>query len=255
MLGIDFETTGFEYQKNDRITEIGAIVWDVDEKKPLALYSELLYDESFPPQSDEIVRITGITNEMLGEFGVHPALGFSRLADLAEKYGVHYCVAHNGENFDRPFLGAELHRHAGSIEADGYKFAVEKLASIPWIDTRTDLPFEIEPSSRKLAHLALDCGFINPFPHRALFDVATMMKVLSTFEMDKIIEYQKIPWAVMRAVVSFQEKDLAKTQRYSWEKIGEKTYSKFWVKKVKENQIEKEIDDCKKIGFQSVRIE
>lgn len=263
VLGLDFETTGFNYQENDRITEIGAVLWETDNQQPLLTFSEYLYEESYPPQSDEIVRITGITNEMLKEFGVSPALGFARLANLVEKYKVKYIVAHNGENFDRPFLGAELNRHLPYIhalapDAGGGRDAVSdcvRLGGVPWIDTRSDIPYEVEPDSRKLKHLALDLGFINPFPHRALFDVLTMLKVLSASDIEKVVEYQKIPWAVMRAVVDYKDKDQAKALRYSWEKIGEKQYPKFWVKKVKENQIEKEIEDGKKAGFQSVRIE
>lgn len=255
VLGLDFETTGFDYQKNDRITEIGAIVWEVETSKPLALYSELLYEETYPPQSDEIIRITGITNEMLREFGVHPALGFARLASLVKKHAIEYIVAHNGENFDKPFLGAELIRHAGAIEADGHPAELAALQSTPWIDTRTDIPYAVEPGSRKLAHLALDCGFINPFPHRAVFDVASMMKVMSATPFADIVEFQKIPWAVMRAVVEFKDKDLAKAQRYSWEQIGDKKYPKWWVKKVKLNMMDAEIETGRLAGFPVIRVE
>ena len=253
LLGLDFETTGLD-TANDRVTEIGAMVWNVETRSPLATYGEFLYEESFPPISAEASRITGITDDLIAKYGILPALGFKALAALAAKYKVEYIVAHNGENFDRPLFKAEYARCGDALRMDGFEPETAWITSCPWIDTKSDIPFEFEPPSRKLAHLALDLGFLNPFPHRALFDVATMMKVLSHYDLAQVLEYQKIPWFTVRAVVSFDQKDLAKARRYSWEKIGDETYPKQWVKKVKENQFEKEVEESGKAGFQAIRV-
>jgi hypothetical protein len=37
---------------------------------------------------------------------------------------------------------------------------------------------------------------------------------------------------------------LAKKQRFSWEKIGDKTYPKWWVKKIKANKFDEEKKAC-----------
>jgi DNA polymerase-3 subunit epsilon len=245
LLGLDFETNGLNTSE-DRVTEIGAVLWDVPTKTPLLMEGIYLYDDTYAPQPDDIVRLTGITDATLQEFGVHPRVGFARLEEICASFKPSYIVAHNGENFDRPFLKRELGR---------LDLLAPTLADLPWIDTRADIPFDIEPDSRRLKHLALDQGFINPFAHRAVFDVLTMLRVLAGHDIAKVIEYQKIPFVVCRAMVSFNEKELAKAQRYSWEKIGEKVYPKMWVKRVKENLLEQEIETCKKGGFQSVRIE
>lgn len=245
ILGIDFETTGLDTSK-DRITEMGFALWDVPTKRPLVTVGVFLHDESYPPQSQEILGLTGISNEMLREFGTAPAANFSVLEGFCTKHKIEYIVAHNGENFDRPFLYAELSRVA---------VAAPVLRALPWIDTRTDIPFAKEPDSRKLNHLALDLGFINPFAHRAVFDVLTMLRILSNYAIEDVLAYQRIPFVVLRALVSYENREQAKKQRFAWEKIGEKTWPKCWVKKVKLNLLQAELDACKKQGFDAIQIE
>ena len=245
VMGIDLETTGLE-TSTSRITELGYVLWETETNSPILLKGDYLYDDTYPEITEEITRLTGITRSTLTEFGTIPAQGLEGLLRLCAKHKVECCVAHNGENFDRPFLNAELNRH-GCNSAE--------FQALPWIDTRTDLPFATEPDSRRLKHLAGDHGFLNPFDHRAVFDVLTMLRVMSHYPMEKILAYQKIPFFTMRALVTFEHKELAKGQRYSWEKIGEKTYPKQWVKRIKEHLVPAEIETCQKAGFTLVRVE
>lgn len=249
VLGLDFETTGLD-TANDRIIEMGAVLWEVESKRPLVTVDVFLNDDGIQKKmTPEVVemmnRICGITPEMLTEFGTDAKANLEWLEGYCAKHKVDYVVAHNGENYDKPLLMAELTRLG--IEAPF-------LRSVPWVDTRTDIPFASEPDSRKLKHLALDIGVINHFPHRALTDVLTMLLVMSHYEFKDILEYQKIPFVVMRALVNYDNRELAKAQRYSWEKIGDQSFPKMWVKKVKENLMEQEIEVCKKNGFQVARI-
>lgn len=245
LLGLDFETTGLD-TATARITEVGAALWDVPTKRPLVTIGAFLHDPTYPPQSDDIIRLTGITDAMLLEFGTEPGANLRWLDGFCAKHEVQYICAHNGENFDKPLLMSELARH--SVET-------RCLRTLPWIDTRTDIPFPTEPDSRKLNHLAMDAGFINPFAHRAVFDVLTMLRVLSNYDINHVLEYQSIPFVVCRANVAYADRDKAKAQRYSWEKIGEKTYPKYWVKRVKLNLLDAEIAKCKLAGFDCIRIE
>lgn len=245
ILGIDFETTGLDTSK-DRITEMGFALWDVPTKRPLVTVGVFLHDQTYPPQSQEILSLTGISNDMLREFGTDPGENFRVLDGFCAKHKVEYLVAHNGENFDRPLLMSELAR--SGVEAGC-------LRNLPWIDTRTDIPFAKEPDSRRLNHLAVDAGFLNPFAHRAVFDVLTMLRILSNYAIEDVLAYQCIPFVVLRALVSYENREQAKKQRFAWEKIGEKTWPKCWVKKVKLNLLQAELDACKKQGFDAIQIE
>jgi DNA polymerase-3 subunit epsilon len=231
LLGLDFETTGLDFEK-DRIIETGAVLWDTDSHRPLVTYGEFVYEESTPPLTPEIVGLTGITQEMLDEFAISPEAHFNWLNEFASSHKVDYIVAHNGENFDKPMLWAEFKR-----------LGLENtlLHNIPWIDTKTDLPFEVEPASRRLAHLALDAGFINPFAHRALFDVLTMLRVMDQYDVNKIIEYSKIPWITVSALVGYKDRQLAKDARFRWD-----ADNKLWIKDIKEDQLQKTREECLK---------
>lgn len=244
VLGFDVETTGLDPQK-DRIIEVGAVLWDVEQKVPLKTISDIVKQEG-AVVSEEITKITGITPAMVDEFGVEP-LNMVAVLNNAVAMGVDYIVAHNGENFDKPFLMNELDRLGIGPDVS--------LRKIPWIDTRSDIPFEKEPESRRLKHLALDLGFINPFPHRAVFDVLTMLKVLSHYDITKIVEYQKVPWITVRAVVSYDDRQKAKDLRYQWEKAGDKTFPKCWVKRIKQTLLDNEIAAGTKVGVQVVVLE
>lgn len=247
VLGLDFEATGLDTSA-DAITEIGAVLWDTDTHKPLLMHQGICYDEyvesRITPESTEMMaRVCGITPEFLKEFGRPTPVQLGHLSDIVVGAGVQYIVAHNGENYDKPLMLSTLKR-IGMGE--------DPLASVPWLDTRQDIPFPTEPDSRKLKHLALDCGFINPFPHRAVTDVLTMLKVLSHYDIDKVVEYSKIPFIVVRAMTGYEERHLAKEQRYSWEKIGDKQYPRCWVKRIRANQLEEERKRC---PFKVVQIE
>lgn len=245
LLGLDFETTGFDTAK-DRITEMGFALWCTKARGPLVTVGVFLHDETYPCQSDEVIKVTGITDSMLKEFGTAPKPNLEWLDGFCKKHAVDYIVAHNGENFDKPFLMAELTRNGVDASV---------LRQLPWIDTRTDIPFPTEPDSRRLKHLAGDHGFLNPFPHRAIFDVLTMLKVLDHYNIEDVIAYAKMPFVTCRALVSFDDRQKAKDMRYSWEKLGERSYPKMWVKRVKENQLAQEIENGKSKGVQIARIE
>lgn len=247
VLGIDLETTGLDTSK-DRIIEIGAVVWDVDACTPLEIYSRFVVPpEEFFPLNPEATRVNGIRDEWVKKFGVAFPLVAADLIKICERHNITHAMAHNGENFDKPLFMAEVARHYG----EGNHI----LCKLPWIDTRVDLPFTEEPESRKLKHLALDHGFVNPFPHRAVFDVVTMLKVASRYEFPKIVEMSQIPWITVRALVDYDTREKAKELRYSWEKIGDKTYTKQWVKKIRANQLDKEQELAAKKDFKVVRIE
>jgi len=232
LLGLDFETTGLD-PKKDRIIELGAVLWEVEgslieaKHRPLLCHDIFLYERNYPKLEPIITDLTGITQEMLEEFGRDPGEVLSQLNEMVKEYKVDYIVAHNGTSFDRPFLQAELARSP-------HVFA--EIQTVPWIDTRTDLPFEKEPDSVKLKYLAADHGFINPFAHRAMFDVLTMLVVMSKYNMQEVVARSKVPNIKVKAMVSFSKKDIAKQRSYHWDGV-----LRVWHRTIKEDQWEDEV--------------
>lgn len=233
LFGLDFESTGLD-TSTARVTEIGYALW---ENGPMLTGNAFLLDDGIRKELENpetlamIKKVCGLTPEILEEYGLDAKGCFERLETIVSKYQPDFIVAHNGENYDKPLLYAELDRHG---------IAAPVLRSLPWLDTRYDIPFSVQPDSLRLNHLALDAGFINPFPHRALFDVLTMLKVLSNYDIQEVINFSRVPWVVVRALVSYDQRQLAKDARYSWEQIGNDKYPKCWVKKIKENKVEEE---------------
>lgn len=249
LLGIDFETTGLDPTK-DRIIEVGTSLWEVGVDGPLANGEDFIYDEGYPQLSEKIEHLTGITQERIREFGGSPHLAFSKLEGFCKTFGVAYLVAHNGNSFDRPFLMAELDR----LDLD-----CQFLRQVGWIDTKLDIPFDYEPESRKLNHLLMEHGYINPFQHRAMFDTVFMMKMLMGYDIKKVLEYRDLKNIVIRAVVPHPKhddgagKDKAKAVGFRWQEANYRPYPGWWVKIIKEDQFAKE--QAKLPEYQIVKVE
>jgi DNA polymerase III epsilon subunit-like protein len=249
ILGVDCETTGFDV-KQERITELGYVVWDTEKKTPLLIEDSFLFDttytEKFTPEVVEMMeRVCGITPQILQEWGRSPKEELDTLEDVIEKHNIKHIVAHNGNAYDRPLLMAEMARN---------DVPTPFINKCMWLDTLVDIPFKTQPDSRKLKYLACDHGFMNPFAHRAVFDVLTMLTLLSQYNIEEVIAYSRIPSKIIRALVSYDDREKAKSMKYMWEKCGDKTFAKCWVKVIKEDKVAAEIEACKKQGFQAVAI-
>lgn len=223
LLGLDFETTWTDPVDVGqlRITEIGAVLMDWETRKPLEIFSKLLWEESYPASPPELVELTGITDDMLIERAWKPHDALSLLMDLILE--ADYIVAHNGTLFDKPLLENECLRNDVS------------LFKKPWIDTRTDIPFPKHIKARSLSHLAGEHDFVNPFKHRALFDVLTMLKILGQYDINQVIKLASEPLVHAVARVTFQEKQKAKDHGYYWD-----PEKKIWFRPMKESQLEAE---------------
>lgn len=182
ILGFDVETTGL-YPDKDRIIELAFSLWDVEKKEPVTMNSFLLHAKGISPQ---VERITGITQEMLDEFGVGSVMALAEFAKQARAADAY--VAHNGVNFDIPFM-----QRAFRLDAFQWK-------DLPVIDTRTDIPYPPEVSSRKMQAIGAVHGVINPFAHRALTDTLVMLEILSQYNVQEIIDTVTVsPFVTLRA--------------------------------------------------------
>lgn len=226
ILGIDLETTGLDF-KTDRITEIGAVIWDTKEKRVLEVLSELVVYPTPTTISKEITEITGITVEMLTLHGQPITKVLDRLQSMALK--CKYFCAHNAA-FDSAFL-VNCPFLPGPDERCWYK---------PWIDTKEDIPGR---SGLRLIHLAAEEGILNPFPHRAVTDVLTMLQVVGKYDFKDIERYALAPRKTLIANVSFENKDFAKNLGYGWN-----PQERTWSKVVRDFQVEEEIKKAQETG-------
>lgn len=216
VLFLDVETTGLDPVTCD-ITEIGYAIFETDDyTKPYVARSFLIEREG--EITDEITQLTGITEKHLYH-GDDLGRTLLRLLDDLKNFKVEYMVAHNGQ-FDMDFLQAAF------LKSD------IPIPVLTLIDSVKDVPYPPEISTRTLRFLATEHGFMNPFPHSAIFDVFCMAKVVSHYSWEDILAYKNEPEVTVKANTTFQTKELAKKARFSWD--GEK---KGWFKTLKKREL------------------
>lgn len=222
LLGLDFETTGLDTAK-DMIIEVGAVLWDTVSQSPKVCYSDfVLYGEAMviPP---EITDITGISLDDVLDFGKPPSVVLGTVLDLLKS--ANFVVAHNGTSFDKPLFDAHLDR-----------LGIPRVEKI-WLDTMTDIEFPASIKTSKLTYLAAEHGFVNPFAHRAVFDVMTMMKMLAKYDIYKIIANNAEPKVLLQAICrppwedAGQSTNIAKEHGFRWEAKQKK-----WLRRARLSQ-------------------
>lgn len=219
--GIDFETTSVD-PHTCHPTEFALVLWEADTNKIIEPMSFLLE----VPEEVEITNehITGISKRLTQNYGYR--WDEAQVYILQRLIFADYFMAHNVE-FDRTILKRMFSwdSHHGDKPFDDSH----------WIDTLTDVPYPESIKTRSLPYLAAEHGFLNPFPHRALFDVMTMLQIASMYDFNEILKYADSPNVWLRASVSFDDKQLAKDRYFKWDPTN-----KLWVKQVKELNIDHE---------------
>lgn len=225
ILGLDYETTGFD-PVTDRVIEVGLALWDVERRKPISQRDFYVKPEIEIPQEkwDEVTPIHGITKEDVEKYGIPDHKAWELMSGFISKADA--IVAHNGTMFDKNFY-----------EAWCARYLCQPLPTL-WVDTRLDVP---EPMTGSLVCIAAKKGFLNPFPHQALSDVLTMLKILEGYDIAAVIERAKIPNILIQMIVPFESKDHAKELGYYWEPYPLKE----WRKAIKLCDLEKERDATK----------
>lgn len=247
VLGLDFETTvvdPFDATKM-RITEIGAILWDTATNKPLQIFSQSVWgaDYVWHPLMEEI---TGLTEAEHKEFGSDPKETLKKLIQLISEalkepsgnlLTETIIVAHNGKNFDKIVFEKECERH--DLVAP----------KIHWVDSISDIPYPKKIDVRKLAYLGPAHGFLNPFSHRAIFDVLTMLKVMSNYDFEKILSRSKEPDVTVQSKISPPFGNTAEKGKKEVEEAKARGFkfdaaNKIWVKRIKESEYSDEATNC-----------
>ena len=219
--GIDFETTSVD-PHTCHPTEFALVLWEAETNKIIEPMSFLI---DVPATIDiDNEHITGISKRLVTTYGYR--WEETQVYILQRLVFADYLMAHNVE-FDRTILKR-------MVNWDNY-YGEKPFDDSHWIDTMTDISYPEKIKTRSLPYLAAEHGFLNPFPHRALFDVMTMIQIASMYDFDEILKYANSPNIWIRATVSFDDKQLAKDRYFKWDPTN-----KFWVKKVKELNIDYE---------------
>jgi DNA polymerase-3 subunit epsilon len=207
LLGFDFEATSVEPETAD-IIEFAFVLWDTDLLQPVRTATGLLeLPAEAPGLTSEVEDLTGISTEMLCDHGMFPCHLRDAMEPLLSKADA--TISHNGLSYDLPLLKAYFARMGTKLNVD--------LGDWPHIDTMYDLPYPATITTRKLIYLCTEHGFMNPFPHRALFDVMSMLKLSSYYDMEAALQSAKTPMVTVQAMVTFKNKDLAKDAGFRWD--------------------------------------
>ena len=204
LLVLDTETTGLNAAR-DKVVELALLRVTVDLRTGQPVGAVLVYDgleDPGMPMPDEIIAITGITDDMLHGQRLDEA-EVQRLID-----GVDLVLAHNA-GFDRPFVESRL----------------PQFAALNWACSFADIDWKQEGrGSAKLTSLAYDLGFFYD-AHRAEMDchalLAVLMAPLKTTQasgLSRLIESALTPIFRLQATnAPFDAKDLLKARGYRWD--------------------------------------
>ncbi len=236
-LGIDTETTGLD-PNEDRVVEIGAVLWDCETKQPVEIYNTLIKTEI--AISEEAAEVNGLSNELLDAWGVEESQAMDRLWSMLAK--ADYCIAHNAP-FDKAML------------EESFKRCNKAIITPPWLDSAVDVPYPRKIKARSLTLLAAEHGFLNPFPHRAVTDVLAMLKLISSYDPYVITQYNMADTLKLRAMVPKPWLDdgkgvaACKSIGYRFDQVN-----KMWTKKIKDFQLEEETKLAEDKGFKAILI-
>ena len=227
------------------VTEVGLVVWDTTLRAPIKLFGAVVDPGPTAIWEPGVEKINNLTPTICTNYGMAD--------DKALKYVLSWygsadvACAHNGNVFDRPVL-----------DTWAAKYGLDSQKSKIWIDTKCDI--EISPrDSTRLVYMAADNGFLNPFPHRAMFDVMTMLKILDKQDIDKVMEMAASPTVTVKALVSFDNNQLAKNRGFhsEWYRNADGSKGKFkhWSMSIKQIKLEQEREACRVAGFDIMVIE
>ena len=204
ILILDTETTGLDENKNE-VIEIGCILFHVSSKSVLTQLSFL-----FPVSNNDAEHINGISPEVANvdqpwEEGLN---FFLKLVDSTD-----LIVAHNVE-FDRKWFG---------------KGKLPKLSK-KWICSLEDINWSFQKSLKKrpsVTDLALSFSIPVWNLHRALSDCFYISEVFKKCEnLESVLLKATEPRFLYKALVSYDQRFLAKNAGFTWNSHVEAAWSK-----------------------------
>ena len=229
-LMIDTETTGLDFNEAELI-EIALVPFEYSTEGKLVTFGKALdqFQEPSKPITEEITKLTGITNEMVSG----QSINIEEVNKLIEESDL--IIAHNA-SFDRPFA----------------ERLTPTFKNKPWACSLKDIDWKEEGyESPKLSFLAMEHGFYYK-AHRADIDCWATIKILAQRlktsgdrAMTKLLESARQErWRIWATNTDFAKKDLLKDRGYRWES-GQNGKPKSWYVDIPADDKESELEYLK----------
>lgn len=222
ILVVDTETNGLSPEEHS-VIEIGYVLWSVEHRTMLEVYSGLL-----EASENEVESVNGIPAAVLkghDDFAWEMVAGAAARADAI--------VAHNAE-FDKKFVLAH------GVDAAWAKKLV-------WICTIEDFEWPKE-SAKNLSAIALAHGVGLVAAHRAVNDCLTLARLFERLDdvdlrLQRALEQASKPKSKYISLAPFVRKDEVKAAGFRWQPD-----EKIWTRTMAD-------DDVKKLKFPVKRVE
>jgi DNA polymerase-3 subunit epsilon len=220
---LDLETTGFLDEEPFRITEIAWAVYCLLSRRIVKCHSAIINElPEHYEMEPHIFELTGLDSSVVAKYGGPLSAQIAYLKPYMESA---MCMFQRGD-FDEKALSKECQRLKLELP--------EKV----WINDVYDIDYPASFKGRHLSHVAADHGFLNPFAHTAMGDVMTLIKVMQMggYDLEDAYESAKSPVVAVQALVSFDNKDLAKQAGFTWD-----AEHKIWFKRMREHRVQETV--------------
>lgn len=215
LLGYDIETTGFDNEK-DRVIEIGLSLWSTGYARATDSLGKIVNRDGVHID-DEVFEVTGIDDQMSDQLGISQSRAINYVAEYWDRCDA--VLTYNGKKFDGPFTMNWAKRMGVELP--------EKLM----IDSFVDIP---GVKGQELVTMCAKYGkFVNPFPHMALADAFSTLKLQQLFELEPCIERAKSPMVLVQSHQKFKDNKDAKKFKFRWNPDY-----KIWWKAMKEMDVQ-----------------
>ena len=218
---LDTETTGLSPADGARCIEVGCILFDLTNACPIACYSSLIRSETNEAEAINHIPVAALRDARDSESVWRTMAAIVVSADVI--------VAHRAE-FDRGFVPEPI-RNAK-----------------PWVCSKFEIEWPLAKTGEHLVHLALAHGIGVVSAHRAMTDVDILARLLTRVaelghSLPALIERAMRPKVKVRALVSYDDRELAKAAGFQWDGA-----TKLWTRTMF-------VDDVPKLGFPTTEVQ
>lgn len=197
VLILDTETTDLEPSKG-KLIEIGAVLWSVDYRSIVEVYSGVLSADENPAESTN-----GIPADLLRGAGLPPA-PMMLVDDIAARAA--FVVAHNAD-FDRRW-----------VQPLGFS----RLNGLPWVCTIEDIEWPRPGPGKSLTAIALAHGVAVVSAHRAIHDCLLLTRLFEAVpdidvRLGAALAHAALPKAEIHSLAPYEDREIVKAHGFHWD--------------------------------------